>query len=447
MSVNPNWQQPAWFIDPAAGNDLNDGLTALTALKTYNELALGRWGTYAPVLRQNTTVTFLSSHVDNSDPVIFRPFIQNQAQVSIQGVLGAAQQTATGVLAGVVAKNRAAPQLLNATLPAGAAVNQLIVNTTHPSRAWTYVALGAGAFSISQPLTPQAVFPTTSILGPLPTLVDTWANGDAVTIFEPVKVNIADLSPTWCDVKAATFNNFVSLYQLTVFDPAAIIGLGNLIVNNGSAINIVEARCDRCVTLTGQAAGVVNPCFINADFVGGLQCPMIASQLVSNNNAQNVYIFGGILKGNAVAVNCSRLEADVIVTSGVGFPQGSIVTWGNFYIEAGRTFLFGPAGVSAPLAGYAGGPIIWGPGTISVIGSSRLVYPPGAGKAVATFLNTGGIRLNNAVTAYSVSGGAAAVWSGGIALNPATLDAAQGIAGFGGLAINPGGASVSNASN
>jgi hypothetical protein len=60
------------------------------------------------------------------------------ATVSIQGVIGPSQQVATGTLSNVVAKNRAAGQLLETTLPAGAAPGQPVVNSTHSSRACVY---------------------------------------------------------------------------------------------------------------------------------------------------------------------------------------------------------------------------------------------------------------------------------------------------------------------
>lgn len=67
-TANPYLSQATWFIDGTAngaGNDLNDGMTAATPLQTFGEV-VRRWGPN-PVLRQATTVTFLSTNVVASD--------------------------------------------------------------------------------------------------------------------------------------------------------------------------------------------------------------------------------------------------------------------------------------------------------------------------------------------------------------------------------------------
>lgn len=52
--------QAVWYVDPVGGNDANDGLTALTALKSVDNLSLRLW-TPTSVLQQNTTIHILSS--------------------------------------------------------------------------------------------------------------------------------------------------------------------------------------------------------------------------------------------------------------------------------------------------------------------------------------------------------------------------------------------------
>lgn len=84
-----SWTVPNWYIDPAnttgCAADTNTCTSATCAgagtgpCATYAEIVVHRWGTTAPTLAQNTTVSFLSSHSDNSDPVILAPILKNAA--------------------------------------------------------------------------------------------------------------------------------------------------------------------------------------------------------------------------------------------------------------------------------------------------------------------------------------------------------------------------------
>src|SRR5579885_2249037 len=130
LTPNAAQKQPAWFIAPATGNDQNAGTSAGAPLKTWRELAR-RWGTVSPVLEQDTTVTFLeSSPSDGSDPVVWTPYLLAGARAALEGPLGPAQRVATVTLAGVVPKNRAAAQLLEADLGPGRSPGLLVRNTS-----------------------------------------------------------------------------------------------------------------------------------------------------------------------------------------------------------------------------------------------------------------------------------------------------------------------------
>jgi hypothetical protein len=141
---NPSWTQATWFIDPSGSlgtsSDSADGLTSGSALRTWAQL-VSRWGTYSPRLKQDTTITFVSDHTDDTDPVYFAPFVEAQAQLILQGTLGSLQQLTASTLGAVVPKNRPAGQLLNAVLPSGSAGTFLTKTTT--------VQAGAAAASIT----------------------------------------------------------------------------------------------------------------------------------------------------------------------------------------------------------------------------------------------------------------------------------------------------------
>ena len=125
--------------------------------------------------------------------------------------------------------------------------------------------------------------------------------------------------------------------------------------------------------------------------------------------------------------------------SGSLFNYDSILTAVSGSGTFGKVYLAGSAAavVSGGSSINSGG-IVWGPGTINVAGNTRLVYTPT--QATAAFLTT--INLDGSTTGCSHTGASPDVVYCGITLTGAHLDAAQGVAGFGGLAYTPGGASI-----
>lgn len=88
-----SWTQPAWFIDPAnstgAASDSNTCTSVTKPCLTYAGVVQIWGGTTSPRLRQNTTITFLSSQWNDGDPVDVTPYVENGATVTLQGALGA----------------------------------------------------------------------------------------------------------------------------------------------------------------------------------------------------------------------------------------------------------------------------------------------------------------------------------------------------------------------
>lgn len=86
-----SWSQAAWFIDPAnstgLANDNNSGLDVGHPVLSYSGGVAAKWGTNSPVLRQNTTLTWLSSQTGNSDPVIFTPIMEGAGGASSAGFI------------------------------------------------------------------------------------------------------------------------------------------------------------------------------------------------------------------------------------------------------------------------------------------------------------------------------------------------------------------------
>lgn len=427
-AVNPYWQQAAWFLDPAnatgLASDGNTGLDATHPLLTWGEI-VARWGTTQPHLRQSTTFTWMSSQAANSDPVVFAPYVENQSVVSMVGQLGATQQIATGVLSNVTAKNRATPQLLLSQSGATAA-GQFIVNTTHASRAWTYAVSSGSIFDTSQPL----VSPATPVTNPSPAEVDTWANGDAVTVYAPATINLAFVSPIVANFNGAA-NNLVVFQNLSI--AAGTSGFDSIALRS-SAVYFVECQflgtLDLVLDATAIAAG-----FINCDF-GSI------TRLWSNVGQQGLSVVGGQCRSTTLQLSGTlSVTGDFICKGGFFFSAGN-GTFGLIYIDTGRTLTFLGPGTWQQNTVY-GAPIVWGPGTLNVGGTVRFQYPAGAGKAVSTFLQTGGLQLNSLTNAWNAVSSAAP--TANKTLSPANLDSDGGAATC--CYMVPGGGAITNTTN
>lgn len=432
----PSWAVANWYVDPAnstaAASDNNTCTTSGAPCLTWKEI-IRRYGTYEPILRQSTTVTWLSSPSDDSDPFIWRPVFGHGAGIIVKGTIGASQQVATGTISSLTAKNRSTPQLLQATFPAGVAANQLVFNSTHSSHAWTYAQVSGNTYSVSQPLAPYVPLQTTVS----PTEVDTWANTDTVTLYNPVTVNVRELRPRALGIDGtfATFNEFVALYQLNINDPS---GNGTVAVL-GTNVQLID-----CIVTTGIRwepsldAGIfaglpnVNDNFRNSLAGGG-------EPYLPTGDARFL-LYGGIANF-APNVHNAYIDYDIILVGGALQYGGDI---GAAYVASGATYY---VAASTTFQRHKGpGNFLWGPGGLDVMNTARLSYPSGANQAAASLLLTGAIQINTGSVACSIGTGASAVVNCGISPTAAHLDAAVGASGFGGVAFVPGGASITNLS-
>lgn len=440
LAILPNppasWSVPAWFIDPgnASGNasDRNAGTTAAAPLLTYKELAR-RWGTTSPTLRQNTTITWLSSQTDTSDPVEFDPTLIGATAI-LAGQWSAAQNVGGGVLAGVVAKNRAGGQLLNADLGAVYAPGTFVINTTAGKSSYAVVvALVAGTVhELSQPLTPQTL-PVSFVA--VPAEVDTWANGDTFTVRAPVVVDIARVAPLTTEYVLPNFDSPVTLLHLKI---PSFNGAGNTSALIGNDTSIVECAADALVVEESSNDDEFS-FMTNSGFVGGV--------FGHDNAGLTRSMFGGFVLAPVGSFVSWSIEFDAIldqtVASFVLF--NTIASSSGSRPNIGKAFIRGivEIGGTWSIAGsaFAGSSIVWGPGTFNAIARARLIFNQAVG-AVATFL-CAALQLNGNGNANAFDY-AAGTWSATRALTAANLDAAIGAGGFGGVAINPAGAAITN---
>lgn len=445
-SLTPaSWTVPAWFVDPSGangGSDANAGTSAAAPLKTWARLQ-ALWGTSSPVLRQTTTVTFLSSHVDNTDPVVWTPLLVGNGCAVLQGANPVPVPT---VFTRSAARNRAAGanSLLAGSFSVGVPAAGLLVQNLaagKSSRAWIYKSVGGGNFAMTQPLAPQTPpFPAGATLAQ----VNTWATGDAVQLLTPIAVNVVEFVPTLADFVLPSFLNCGFLYQLTLFDPQ---GAGTDNVFLGCLVKIFECNTQRTIVVSGAPgqplAGFALQC-IN-DFNNG---GMVAV-------ANGVQSFGGCITNAATQAGSTWgggagqhvWDDDFILGGFATCPLGGAV--GPIFLDTGGGIIVNNGDLLCSAnAGSGIAAIVYGAGasTFLMRGTSRLCNTTG-NTFVATLTAPGtitGVNLNGGTAAHSVISGAPDVFNGGIATTPANLDAAAGAAGFGGLAFVPGGASIAN---
>ncbi len=441
-----SWTEGTWFVDPAnvsrQASDGNACTTAALPCLTYAGVTK-LWGTSSPRLRQNTTITFLSSQWNNGDPVSFTPYIENGATVTLQGALGPAQQVAAGTLSVVAAKNRPAAQLLEVTLPAGAQPGQLVVDSTRGSRAWVYKYASGNSWLLSQPLV------AADLKTPFPPEDDGWQTGDSFALYQPVTVNLDEVAPVVADAATAAGSANLNVYQLTLLDPT----VGNSYQDQygqtltiGANTYFAETSLRKVVsTLAGS--GAISTGFVNVD---------IDQILLGETPGPAFTLWAGQDRYGFTDVNGGLVDADFVM--GPSLPNNGSAcglfgaTIGTAFVDTYTLFIV----YQNSQVGRAGeNGVVWGGGSILISGSSTLQYPSQA-TATATFLQSGGLFLDapglgvdlgtvtTRPTACAVEPTGSGGWTCGIAVTPANLDLAVSAGGFGGDAVSPGGGSITN---
>lgn len=431
-STFPNpWTVPDWYIDPSnltgLASDTNSCTSATTPCLTYNEVQAGRWGclggpNHCARLRQNTMFHWLSGHTNDSDPVPFQPSVENNSLVIHQGTI---VQVASITLSGTVAKNRGAQQLLNANLGASGAVGQLLINATHPSHAIVYKLVSGTTFAISQPMN------IGTLPGALPqnlsrTEVDTWADGDTVTLNTIPFVNFSDLRPTIEDGGANGVGTNASVYlsQVGVYDPATK-GDGLIVSANVRGFDVIWQRSPH---YNGLGNYVSSYGCSNCWYQNGLGGFGTAAGTTSCNITAGIITTG---TGQFANTSGTTYDADVIINTAVASSAGRNI-FGLAYIDTG-TQIAASSGdvVLTNLLGYTGSPKLWGPGPsgtmIQIQNSNHVTIPLGAGacaSAIAT--TTANLRFDGVAFGYVAIPTAGALGPFNVAFACAGVDANMG---------------------
>lgn len=417
--VNPNWSATDWYVNGSTGNDSNSCTSVGSPCRTWHEINDHRWGCVGspdecPRLPAQTTTLHLTGSQVAGDWIYFHGAIEGNGTFAI---VGTPTQVATGSLAGVVALNRATPQLWNMNLGASAAVGQLVTNSTHSSVAWVYKLVSGTTFATTNPVTPYAV----PIAG-IATSVTTVANGDTFAVSTLPDALIADFSP----VSVAGPGNAAGyIYRVNVNRVSG----ASLYFGGSASLVVVESAIGASETGALNAYGGYD--FLNCDQYGP-----------SANFP--VYQFGGALSmwagdvRNANPFNCLNCNPDEdFIIGTASLPSMTWQTQGNVYIDTGiQAQLWGNSQTGNTVDTGAASGTVWGPGALQLVQSARYVYPAGAGKAAATFKQTGAMSINGQTTVVKTQPTLVTVTT--YALTAANLDTNNGAASACGAVISGG---------
>lgn len=430
LPTNPAWNVSGWWIDPVNGHDGNSGQTSGAPLKTWNQL-IQLFGTNSPSINQNTTITWLSSQSDNTDPVIFTPYLNNGATVTITGN---STVVATGTLSSVTAMNRATPQLWQANIGVavapyvipgeGVTSTQAIFSIATGVYAWPYYQVSTDVCTFTQPLS------FTSINGfGIPNTLSSISNGNAYSFVQWPAVNFVKLEATIMEYNVSTFNNGIQVNNLHFFDPQGVFS-DNVYI--GNYVSLIECNVDKTIINTTYTTDLLTY-FQNCSFNGGIETPPGASIIGGfsnglNSQGANSVTFGPVIDGNHIingALDKTTTNVgSIFIASGFSYESDSVSQVGAYSAYGSGT-----------------GAALWGPGALLVTKQGAFMYP-GTSSATGYFLLKGGMQINSSTTAYSIS--ATGTWIGGIGISPVSLQIAAGPTGFGGVAIVPGGGTISN---
>jgi hypothetical protein len=411
--------QALWTIDPqnssGVASDENTGDAThplLHVAEVYRRLGY----TWEPCWNQVVTFNYLSgSPLDGSDPFLFLPNLKGTgARFILTAPLPAT--SFTGTLLAVTAKNKASNAGLSSTFTTttGAmAAGLLLVNSTRGnSRAFVQRSLGGGAWAIDQPFLPPN--PTTGSLGG--GTVDTWANGDAISAYRLIGVDLVQMGGTNEEFNADGGFAYV-LANVTVMSPSGVANQDQVTVLGTMFIATIDVAFQRTFVVNGMG-----------NFGQSQNCSF---QIVVPWQVLGPWVFGGGDAGGPSAPT----QVEQWIADGAVFMEDIRITQPNAIFRNCRlTFIMLDAPGLHIFEGETDGQqvpaaIVYGSGTITQDeGSFR--YP--ATFAVTTFPTSGGLQLNRKTTAYSrVTSGGVTTIHGGIALTAANLNAAAGAAGFG----------------
>lgn len=396
-AYNPTWYaQTDIYWDPQEGVDSNSGALG-SPVATPAEI-LRRWGGI-PTLLVSTTVHQLSSDL-GATRYNFR-YVQGAPGVSLVVVGTPILKGAPFAAGAVTAISRANPgnDMLVAGFPGGAAVGDLVHNTTLNTYAWID-AIGGGTATLTPPFNP----PPSSVQGAI------WVAGNTLQLLTPPNSNIDVME----NVGGSATNpgdatGSIQPQLLTITDSSG--GLGNSVFTLRAIGGSAEASgCNiqsfAVLDMQGSPGfnGAMANCFCGSggEFVGSGDAGAGAQNATFVGGRLGAAGFDSLLAGALVRNDC--IVRGTLVCRGYNSVAAHLVNLLN--IQQGRT--------------QGGSTGIWGAGTIDVLGPSAFTLSS-TFNTFANLIKVAALEINAGATASTYTG--AGVNADGVAITSATIDA------------------------
>lgn len=427
--------QPTWLIDPVDGDDDAPGTAASgRPVQTWAEL-VRRWGTVAPLLRQNTWFQFLRSQPDNSDQVEFRGRVVDPDV--IVNLLGTPTVVASGALGAVGAKGPSGALTADLGPAAAQAVGLQLFNATRNAYCWVDRVESGTVCVLSQPFAPSVTPPPAWWQGGAygqPAEVNAFAEGDAFQILEPTQVYVSAFCPVTVGTWEATGGDGILAMMGNVWvpltTPSELFVAQNFLWNPSA--RITQCRVDAyLVTETAASNGVGEQIFnsflfgggfVDAGIYGGVMCAVIDGVGGWITFLDGCVLGGDMLVHYTVALNGRGVYRGTCVLSKV---CGDAVTGTTFDVND-QCYITG--------AEYGEPATVYGAYTFSLNSDATVVYDD---TATSVFLGTAALTLNGSTTATAIDRSVDPVqMHAGRALSPANLSAPVASGGFGDIAMS-----------
>lgn len=391
---NPYLKQPEWHINAETGNDLNDGLTEETALKTWAELQC-RWTIWGiiDVPEPRVLYIYVDSDLPSTDPITMRNFLGSCTNIDIKGKK---KVLASGVVASVVEKNRATntPYGFTPVAPIPDFLGKVIVNTT-PGPCFgsrSYIARYEADETITvKDFVQNLYFP--DVNPDVPFLGCPLTPGDTFDIldYSEVTVNEVVFGRTTFDLDCIFGDNFQGIVGVQ-FEQLHIRpgGVGEGTINDGGDLTWRDCIIDKFMYQANQPAGFS---FINCCLRGGAE---FNAHIVFDTanlwlpTADAGYPGGGrVNSGNQLVIRGDTMR----MGSGDGFIVADIQVGGT--VDSGPTSFFYCFHTAFPNANYGdGGKIIYTNDDF-ILNDLNAVILWGKGNAAKIFMEFTGIVVFN----------------------------------------------------
>lgn len=463
--LNPNWSVAAWFVDPqnttTCASDDNSCTSATCGAagsgvgpcKTWGQINAIRWGCLGspvacPRLRQTTTITFLSSHTDDTDPVESFPSIEHGGSLIFtanltQTVPSVGTSTFTTVIN--YSNSSATNQAANDTGQLIGNKGAMVVDMTKSATFWCNEGTVNGSH-ICRMTVPMGTVTAPPTALQVPSLFVNMtggagapglASGDTYVEYVTTNVNIVAVKPIiadWSAAAPAIPTNGVFLYHLNIFDPSGTPGTNT--VRWGAGVIGLEIHHDRVIDLDGNPGNNDDGC-VNCSGWGGA----IGGRLSSGHSWH--YLGGEFSSTTVTTMNITGMgvifDGLAMYEGAATFPQG--VTLGLVFFPFSTLTFWNPVVFAPQTPGYGSGTIVqngvWMNGISATLNQQHgaFRYDSSHSGSVNVFIGSPTFECETATVAESHSGTGTVTVTNNIIINTTNLDNPASATAFGGHAL------------